>query len=633
MATTATRKPRQRRTSTQATHRGVLGINVTAETIEAALLKQTGNSIAVVKRFTRPRTLTTQLVGAKNLVTALPGLKSSEDADYTLEVGDGSASSVDFLPSEFEGLGKKGGKKAAEELAQKAHTHPFASQLKEILAECKALGFAHVDLTFSVAPPDVNYVELKLPPVTEKPSGKSKARGRTTSADEETDRPETKPGHTEPLTQNDRKRLLQILPDHHPGKVEANRVAFVPLTSSGESRRVLAVVGDPTEPVSATLKLLKEQSGNLTATTPRFVNAEASVYHALFSRHAMPDPSERSAIVRVGSEDTLVLFFEGTSLSHLDRLRSLSVFDLPETICSRVILQQDEKKIGDLHSLYLVDGGRSEKLLSAFRSYFPNAAVEPLKSLFGDESFTLNESDEEPLRASVLPAISVALAGVEKWSQTLENNLLPRELSKKQGRKFGIAWHTIAAAVLVLAIAVFGVLRFTTTQQRINEEREELRLNPPTLPLENPDLLQARVDSLSNTYATYTRALTVLDSLLIGSDQWIQMLSMVTRTVSSSGNTWITKWTPESGVLRLNGSSLSRLNIVDLSRRLNAAIEQVTYEDIGNRRVYNFEMVTVIPVELPEAASYLRGALPPVEYSESDMILYAAPPMSEPHSH
>jgi len=154
------------------------------------------------------------------------------------------------------------------------------------------------------------------------------------------------------------------------------------------------------------------------------------------------------------------------------------------------------------------------------------------------------------------------------------------------------------------------------------------------LPLESPDLLQVRVDSLSTAYATYTRALNVLDSLLIGSDTWIQMMAQVTRTVSSSGDTWLTKWTPEGGVLRLNGSATSRLNIVGLSRRLNAAIEQVTYEDIGGRRVYNFEMITAIPAEMPQAALYLRGSFPGVDYDEDDLIIHVSPPLREPnHPH
>ena len=46
---------------------------------------------------------------------------------------------------------------------------------------------------------------------------------------------------------------------------------------------------------------------------------------------------------------------------------------------------------------------------------------------------------------------------------------------------------------------------------------------------------------------------------------------------------------------------------MDLSRRLSGAIEQMTYQDIGERRVYNYKMVIPIPNEMPRAALYLRN--------------------------
>ena len=50
------------------------------------------------------------------------------------------------------------------------------------------------------------------------------------------------------------------------------------------------------------------------------------------------------------------------------------------------------------------------------------------------------------------------------------------------------------------------------------------------------------------------------------------------------------------------------------ARRLNAPLELINYEDIGERRVYTFEMITTIPEEMPEVANFLRavaeGTLP-----------------------
>lgn len=613
-----------------ASNHGVLGINVTAETIEAALMRRHDDRTEVLHRFTRARSRKTKLVGAESLAMALPGLKGSDDADYTLHVGHGSSGDgADFPPSDFSkqaGTGKSGKKTSTTGMAG-GHIHPFAAQLKEIIQECGALGFGTLELAFAVAPPDVAYVVLTLPSSTVGNNGNSD------SSDEENDTISTKP---DDLTAFTRKRLLELLPEHHPGMIDQERVAFLPLVSVSDQRRVLAIVAEPTEPVSATLRMLRDKKQGAVLPPTRLLSGELSTYVSLFGQAANADPEERTAIVRVGSEDTLVLFFEGPDLLYGERLHSLSVFDLPETVCSRVILQQDEKKIGDLHSVLLVDGGRNDKLLHSFDNFFPDAEVRSLRTMLAEHGVGLSDTPEEPLRGSLIPGIAAGLAVLEKWPSLETTNLLPRQLKRQERRRKGGAWHTYAAGILVMLLLAVGIGRFATTQSRVNSEREEFRLSPPSLPLENPDLLQARVDSLANAYTTYTRALHILDSLLVGSDQWIQMMSQVTRTVTASGNTWLSKWTPESGVLRLQGSSTGRLNIVDLSRRLNGAIEQVTYEDIGGRRVYNFEMITAIPAEFPQAAIYLRGSQPTVQFDESDLIIHASPPLREPnhpHSH
>jgi hypothetical protein len=84
-------------------------------------------------------------------------------------------------------------------------------------------------------------------------------------------------------------------------------------------------------------------------------------------------------------------------------------------------------------------------------------------------------------------------------------------------------------------------------------------------------------------------------------------MSRVTRASASTGRLWISAWWPQEGQLRLKGHALDRLTIVELARRLNAPIELLNYEDIGERRVYTFEMITTIPEEMPEVAVFLRA--------------------------
>ena len=579
-------------------HHAVLGVYVAPETIEAVLLRQGDGHVDVVQRFVRQRTSQSELVATKDLALALPGLKTADDSDYTLEVGDGSAGAADaFLPSEFGGF-KSGksrsttAKEAATVGAGGTHGRPFAAQLKDILQECLALGYEHPDVAFCIAPPDVSYVELPLPSAGEKD--------------------ETPP--TGSITAADRKRLLALLPQHFSGPIQEDRVAFMPLAVHQDRRRFLALVADPAEPVAQTLDALRAQQ-TAVAPSSRLLDAEPSLYtsllaHSLSSvdRSLSPQPGEHTAIIRIGVDDTLVLFFDGVRLRALERLRSLTSFDAPDTVCSRVLLQQDEKRIGELHNILVLSAGRDERLLHAFRGYYPDAAVESMHRVLSDCGVRLPDEADGVLKAGTVPAIGIGLRRLEAWDTEAEVNLLPRTLRKRGRRKIGFAWHSAVALVLLLGVCVFTYLRYDAKAGEIEAEREVQRLNPIPPPTMDPDVLQFRVDSLDAAYATYTRALDLIDSLLVGSDKWVSTFERVSRATRSVPQTWIDSFDPQGDYsARLTGYSLSRLAIVDLSRRLNGAIEQMTYQDIGERRVFNYDMVIPIPNEMPRAALYLRN--------------------------
>lgn len=577
--------------SKNTTNRAVLGVYVAPDTIEAVLLRKAGDRVEVVQRFLRQRASASELVRQKDLALALPGLKTSDDADYTLEVGDGSAGGGSaFMPSEFSNITRKKGALTEEQAkaAGGSASRPFATQLRDILQECHALGVEHPDVAFCIAPPDVSYVELKVPPPEGKDDGKDDARTGT-------------------VTPAERKRLLGLLPQHYSGPIQEDRVAFLPLVTVADKRRVLALVADPSEPVSQTLTALSEQHAAF-APSSRLLDAEPSLYAALLAHSLAPEPGEHTAIVRVGTDDTLVLFFDGSRLRHLERLRSLTSFDAPDTVCSRVLLQQDEKRIGELHNVLVVSAGRGDRLLEAFRGYYPDAAVESMQRALAETGVHVPDQDETLIKAGAVPAIGIALRRLEGWDTEAEINLLPRTLRKRARRTIPFAWHSGLALLLVLAVAAFGFYRYDAKADEMDELQQFYDQNPLPPPPADPDVLQARVDSLDQAYATYTRALDVLDSLLVGSDKWISTMERVSSATAAVPPVWIDNFQPQAGTSAdLTGYSLDRLAIVELSRRLSGAIQQITYQDIGERRVYNYEMVIPIPNEMPRAAVYLRN--------------------------
>ena len=67
-----------------------LGIFISPNRIEAVLLRPKGEHAEVVGRFTRQRIRTGELIGSGTLAAVLPGLRGTEDSDFTIQIGDGA---------------------------------------------------------------------------------------------------------------------------------------------------------------------------------------------------------------------------------------------------------------------------------------------------------------------------------------------------------------------------------------------------------------------------------------------------------------------------------------------------------------------------------------------------------------
>src|SRR5690606_17102141 len=131
--------------------------------------------------------------------------------------------------------------------------------------------------------------------------------------------------------------------------------------------------------VAATLGVIRQPQDEVTPLV-RLLDTETSVFLGLARAwSAEREPSDagqgpgHTLIVRAGTEDTLVLFVQGNTLRHFESMRSLTVFDSPDTICSRVLLLQDEYGIDDVHDVLLLSEEREEDMIESFTLFFPDA--------------------------------------------------------------------------------------------------------------------------------------------------------------------------------------------------------------------------------------------------------------------
>jgi hypothetical protein len=165
--------------------------------------------------------------------------------------------------------------------------------------------------------------------------------------------------------------------------------------------------------------------------------------------------------------------------------------------------------------------------------------------------------------------------------------------------------------VLVLSIVLFCTAgffgaRYVLVEREIAEYEELLRNYPPDLENADPRVLQARIDSMQTAYNGYMKALAVLDTLLIGSDQWSRGLEEISRESAAVRGIWVESWAPSAGKVTLAGNATARDRVVQLAERMEGSIQALTFSEIREWPVYSFTMQIPLEVELPEAAKYLR---------------------------
>ena len=606
----APRRPRRRGQGSAP----VLAVFVTPQTVYGLLMRDGPDGYEVIRRCTRQRAtgLTSDgLVSAQELAQQSATPETAKQEDFTLTFGEGSGMTNDlFLESEFAGLGPDdaaatGGPASVGGPARE--TRPIVLELKDIIEECRTGSSDAPQISFVISQPDVRYVEL----LTAEDAKKAKPAAAPRKVKGGTARPQA--GPSEATVKRD--KLLMLLQEQVGPGFEEERVSFVPMTPREGAARYLAVMPEPHEPVAVSLELLREQNG-MKNIRPQLISAEVPTLVGL-TRFAFPsDPHENTAIVRVGVDDTLVCLLVGGQLHHTEHMRSVTTFDGPDTICSRVLLQQDVQGIGTVHNVIVLSEEREEELVQGFSAFYPEARVGLLRE--GLAEVGIGTARGVTGQRKALPALLIPAAGVglrtllrkDKSSPFEDVDLLPKRLRKRNISlnlpKIGFAWHTLVVGVLVALTGLYFLSDFRNNEEEIANRERRLEAFPPEAAL-TAEQLQFRIDSLQTEYLRVTAALDALDQLLVGSDKWTRTLALTSRSAASTGAVWVEDWTPSGDTeLTLEGRALNRSEVVRFAQAVDGSIESVTYDELRDQPIFSYTMRMALPNELPEVARYLR---------------------------
>lgn len=553
--------------------RYVLGVSFSGEELYGALVEQTDEGDSVVQ-------FTVSSADPEGFDPALPGDSDfsegggesspsdlGADEDVTINFGDDGGQGTEPFGGTEDTVGNDGGAALVQ------------SQLSTLLDACEDRGYEDPEIALCSPVGEIDEVELRL--------AKEEATDHSTLVD------------GKPLPA-DRSVLIGFLEDQYDGVVEDDRVGFVPLhpTESG-SPRVLALIVRPGGPVLSTLATMQEQTLSRRLRVA-LLETEVSLYEGLarLVQDSSAASDETTAVVRVGGDDTFVLFMRGNTLLKFEHLPELTADDPVETVCSRVLLLRDEYGVGQIHHLLLGLEENEKELAASFREYFPEANTELVRSSLP------SDGGEEGERYTT--AIGVALRHLRNSDGETPFrpvNLLPGQYAARSFR-FPVKW-SVPVLLALIGVTTLGFVWYYVAKMHAIEDRQA-RLKTLNQEIEQVDRtsLERRVDTLKATASQYKKGMKTLDQLLNGSNKWSRELAELTRSVDEVAGLSIRQWRSKDGTVVLTGRANDRMKIVDLVRQLDGEIDAISSTEVRKVSLFDFKVTVPLNEVRPKVVDY-----------------------------
>ncbi len=574
----------------------ILGIAISARTVEAVLVHDAPSGPSIVRTFSRKR------AGIEPLDSVMPEVHDEVDADVVFSVpGAAAMDSTLFLASEFGATEAPTEDGTNENMATFQLAMPCDLEIQDIVAECADAGYENVHIVFAIGTDYASALPINIGDGVEGKKGKN--------------------GKSAKKNTKEKDQLLAALESTQSLSVDPEKVVFLPLSELGVRNEThLAVLVHPNEPVTISLKAIRDRKRPFPNVS--LLDTEITLLLGLArtslltdrvfeesSTSEVGDPhndeEETSVIVRIGVEDTLVIFMTGRELTHYESLRSITSFDPSDTICSRILLMHDEFGAGDADRMLLFCDVEEDSVFERLSEVFPDTYINRLRNVLPQ----MQEERETAIGIEGIVAAAVALRVVrdELWQSVFEaTNFLSSKLRKGRIR-LPFSWPVAAMILMLFGTTLFFVHKYFVMSHEIEMARYELKNFPDEMIGLDADVLQANIDSLRSRSAGFLDALDLLDSLLVGSDVWSRALERTSVHTGDISGLWIERWEEKMpGVLSIIGTSMDRDQIVKFAARASANIESISFAEIRDWPVYSFQLTIHLVRQLPEAAIYLR---------------------------
>ncbi len=286
---------------------------------------------------------------------------------------------------------------------------------------------------------------------------------------------------------------------------------------------------------------------------------------------------------------------------------------LLQTLTSKILFEQDELGIPEVHRFALSGNVENNGAREFFEHRYPHAALRVIMNGGCDDS--LLSTEEHAILSEFTVSIGIALKMLEPklfW----KSNMLPETIRRSQ-RVLSFAWHTYLLLAL-LFVSTMGV-----TFRSVGERKELLfqkRMFTQKQAQDQINLaLHSELDTLNLNINDMQRLLKLSDSLSIGSHRWSSVLSELNDKGNKIKSIWIESIQTGKHGITLMGKSLYLSRVNDIAKIFpNTVILSVNRISVQKKTIYKFELkIPYPPDEPPHDPTSLKSGVVPGSESDS----------------
>lgn len=304
------------------------------------------------------------------------------------------------------------------------------------------------------------------------------------------------------------------------------------------------------------------------------------------------DSDEFTLIVYIGQENSRLIFLKGRHIFNISYVIGVGIDaeNIAYTIYSRIMLEQDNLSLPKIHHIVLAGECHQADMKNFLAKRLPEAV---------NVEYLHFRELQQPELDSILSRYAIATGAAFRGLYQKNEHLLDvdlRPLDVKEGRSFKLGvWGWACLAILALMTFIFTI--------RLGmQSREITQLEVQTLArqqeLQQFQDMEMRLNLYRKQVSGFDDAVSMLDSLAAGSDNWSNFLHRLAGAAQQTRGVWITDLSQSApGKLALKGYSMERGSILDFSRRMgNATIRRVDVQEIRQSKVYNFDIeLDIVP--------------------------------------